>query len=173
MGYPRYTTVGRLLHASSSRGHTPRAIACLAGTFSLACVKGPRTALIFVLLFSFVFSTLPSTSSRSATTESHDMTPHHMMGSHDMTGLHDMTGSLDTTGHDMAGQQPCDHGQDCKCDDRPMSHCCAQVAPVAAIWTSLPPSPQLRSGRCTDVDLTYLHSEDINPPTPPPRILLV
>jgi hypothetical protein len=154
MGYTGYTTAGRLLNANSSRGHTPWARA--------------RTPLIFVLLVSFVFSTLASISSPGLAAEPRDTTPHQMMGSHEMAG-HDIGGPHNMTGHDMAGQEPCDHGQDCKCHDRLMSHCCAQAAPVAAIWSSLPCSPQLGPERCADVHAGYLRSEDINPPTPPPR----
>lgn len=158
MGYTRYTTAGRFLHANSLRGHTPWARA--------------RTSLIFVLVVAFVFSTLASISSRGLAAEPRDTTPHPMMGSHEMAGLHDKTGSHDMTEHDMAGQEPCDHGQDCKCHDRLMSHCCSHATPVAAIWTTLAPPPQLHAERCTDVRPAYLHSEDINPPTPPPRSVL-
>ncbi len=156
MGYQRYTTEGRLPHASFSRGRKPWL---------------PRTPLIFALLLSFVFSTLVSTASRSVAAEANDTTSHQMMGPHEMAGSHEMAGH-EMAGHDMAGQEPCDHGQDCKCHDRLMSHCCAQVAPIAAILTTLAPSPQLHLERCSDVRPAHLNSEDINPPTPPPRSVL-
>lgn len=150
MGYTRYTTAVRLLQAIFSRGGKPWA---------------PRAALTYALLISFAFSTLVSTASRSVAAEANDTTSHHMIGPDDMTG-HDMTAL------DMTGQEPCHHGQDCKCHDRLMSHCCAQVSPVAAILTTLAPSPELPPQRCTAVHSRHLRSEGINPPTPPPRSVL-
>ncbi len=176
MGYCGHTATGSLRRAKLSCGKTPWRAGSAARALRHAGASTPRAAFVFVLLVSFVLSTLLSISQGVAAetpySASHDMTAHHMIGSHEMTGPRDMVVSHDMTAHEIAAQKPCDHGPDCKCHDRLMSHCCAHATPVAAIWTSLALSPQLRAERCADVHPGYLHYETDNPPTPPPRSLL-
>jgi hypothetical protein len=85
---------------------------------------------------------------------------------------HDVSGHDGGHDHHKAAHEPCDHGQDCSCHDRDVSPCCAQAGAVAAIWMSVSESRRLVRERFAGTEARRLRSAILDPPTPPPRLVL-
>jgi hypothetical protein len=68
--------------------------------------------------------------------------------------------------------EPCGHCHDCDCSGQLMSHCCAQFVPFAALGSQLRTMAGATAGRNAQHRAAHSESEETNPPTPPPRLLL-